>query len=473
MLTARDLEKATRPLQAGAADGRRDYPPADSAPYASETEQNIESLCLEEMTNELNAFAIRAAKFRDRIAAIRKSVPSDIVSRSKGLKAHLASLLLEHSTGVRQAADELENRDRDLRQFKVINHLTYEPDYSDSKIELFGTGALIVAVESAANAYFFGQASEAGLAGGFFYAIMISLANVIMGFIAGALFLRQINHIQKWRMVIAMPPLVALISGAIVFNIIVGHYREALLKNPDEIMLDIVPTAMRNLFDVRSLESMILIMFGFCIFCLALYRGYKIWDKYPGYMSKHRARRDAEDQLLEECDRVSRQVDEEMGSELQEFDHIGSLLKTARGDLDTIGTNVDSELAALASRIDQLEQAANTTIKIYRSANVQVRSPARPPPRYFRDDFRLNRASDPPGRYETRAELDAAVKEAASAEAAFQAAQLELATERATLIGQLQERIANAEADAKERARADRGPEKPATDGRAGASQAI
>jgi hypothetical protein len=471
MLTARDLEKTTRPLHAGAADGKKDYPPSDSAPYASETEQKIESLCREEMANELDAFADRMENFRDQIAHIRKSIPSNIMNKSKTLKARLASLLLEHSAGMRQAADELEKRNKDLRQFKVINEITYEPDYSDSKIELFGTGALIIAIESAANAYFFGQASEAGLAGGFFYAIMISLVNVVFGFIAGALFLRQINHVQKWRMVIAMPPLIAMIVAAIVFNVIVGHYREALLKNPDEIMLDVVPNAMRNFLDLKSLESIILVMFGFCIFCLALYRGYKIWDRYPGYMSKHRARRDAEEQLQDECESASKRVDDQMGDELDDFDNTGSLLRAARSDLDTIVTNVDSDVTGLASRIDQLEQAGNTVIKIYRSANIQVRSAARPPPRYFRDEFRLNRAADLPGQNETRDEFAAALKEVASAEAAFQAAQLELATERATLTMRLQDTIANAEADAKERAKADSEAERAADGMRGGIRQ--
>jgi hypothetical protein len=224
---------------------------------------------------------------------------------------------------------------------------------------------------------------------------------------------------------------------------------------------------------LKSLESIILVMFGFCIFCLAMYRGYKIWDRYPGYMSKHRARRDAEEQLQDECESADKQVDEHMGDELEEFDNTGSLLRASRSDLDTIVTNVDSDVAELASRIDQLEQAGNAVIKIYRSANTQVRSAARPPPRYFRDEFQLNRPSNPPGQNETRDELVSAFKEVASAEAAFQAAQLELATERATLIRRLQDTIANAEADAKERAKADGEPQEASSGARGGIRQTI
>jgi hypothetical protein len=187
-----------------------------------------------------------------------------------------------------------------LRLFKVLNDLSYEPDYDASVVNLIGTAVLVIAFESAANAYFFGQASNTGLVGGFFTAAMVSIANVVLGFLAGVWPFRQMNHVKKWRLIWATPLFALFLAVAVIFNLIVGHYREALVKDPDAIMLDIVPSAMNNLLGVRSFESIVLILIGLFIFGFAFYKGYKVWDTYPGYMSKHRALRDAETRLKDE-----------------------------------------------------------------------------------------------------------------------------------------------------------------------------
>ena len=455
MLTARDLEKQIRPREAGAADGKRDFPPSNAVPYASETEQAIQSLCQEQMASEYDAFLRKIAKARNEIAAIRNSMSVDIANRANALKAGLRRVVREHGADIKQAADQLEKRAKDLRHFKVLNELSYEPNYDDSLARLVGTGILIIAAESAANAYFFGQASEAGLVGGFFTAGMISATNVGLGFITGVGLLRQLNHIKKWRLILAIPCLFVLAPLATVFNLIVGHYREALLKNPDALILDVLPTAMSNLFGIKSFESMILILLGLFIFGLSVYKGYKVWDTYPGYMSKHRAMRDAEDQLNQEREHISEQVDQELGDDLEQFINIGRSLNAKRAGLESIGQKIDGDFSGLNSSIDQIEQAGNTTIKVYRSANQQVRSPRIPSPAYFQTQFRLDRPTEILELKRSREELLAAFSYVAEAEKAFQSTQLELTTERIAIMGKLEETIANAETDAKARAKAE------------------
>jgi hypothetical protein len=456
MLTANDLAKQTRPKQSGAEDGAKDFPPTNSSPYASTTERDIQSICQETMATEYAAFVRAITKTRNQISAIRNSLPTDAKSRSTALATAFRSAFVENSAAVKQAADDVERRLKDLRLFKVLNDLNFEPDYQSSMANLTGTAVLIVSFESAANAYFFGQASESGLVGGFFTAGMVSVANVTLGFLAGVWPFRQMNHVKKWRLIWAIPLLTLFLAAAVIFNLIVGHYREALVHNPDVIMLDIVPIAMGNLFGIRSFESIVLILIGICIFGFSFYKGYKVWDTYPGYMSKHRAVRDAQEHLKEVRERVSRGADKQLGQQLQQFQGIGSLVSSKRADLETYRQTLDRDLSELDQKFEQIEQAGNAAMKAYRTANVQVRSQRVPPPPYFQTEFNLDRSADMPELREVRDELSAALDQVTATEKAFQTAQVDLATEKANIMRELDKVIATAETGAKDRAAAER-----------------
>jgi hypothetical protein len=460
MLTARDLEKQTRPKENGAADGKKDFPSTDAGNFASETEQQIRSLCQDEVAKEYDAFLKAISKVRHEAAAIGSSIPANITVFSNNILARLKNIVSRHTGAVGQAAAEIERRGKDLRQFKIINDLTYEPSYDDSIINLVGTAIFIIACESAANAYFFGQASERGLAGGFFTAGMISLMNVTLGFITGLCALRQFNHVKKWRLILAIPALLFIFPAAVVFNLIVGHYREALIKNPDELILEIIPTAMSNLLDIRSFESIILVIVGLFIFCFSLYKGYSVWDTYPGYMSKHKSMKEAEHKLEDERARASEDIDDELGLELQEFDNLGPVLKSKHAAVGKLRQGLDTDLAALNSTIEQIGQAANTAIKIYQTANQEVRSRRVPPPQYFRTEFKFDRITETVDLKAAREELSSLGQHVVSAQTEFQAAQLNLSNQRIAITEHLGDSLANAEEQARRQTRAEREEEK-------------
>jgi exonuclease VII large subunit len=110
MLTANDLVKQTRPKQSGAEDGANDFPPTNAAPYASRTEQDIHSLCQEEVTDQHGAFVRAITQARNQISSIRRSLPTDIKTKAVALVNAFRSALVEHSHAIRQAADEVERR---------------------------------------------------------------------------------------------------------------------------------------------------------------------------------------------------------------------------------------------------------------------------------------------------------------------------------------------------------------------------
>ena len=446
MLTSVDLIKQVRPREAGADDGSNNFPSPDAKAYASSAEQDIRTLCQDEISKQFDALIERISKARAEITTARNSVPNDIVNVAGNIKVELNNILGQHKSDIAEAADEVERRGRDFRRFRVLNEVNYEPNYDPSLVNLGGTAFLVIAIESAANAYFFGQASATGLAGGFFTAAMVSLVNVVFGFLTGLWVLRQFNHIKRWRLILAIPSLALLLPGAFVFNLIVGQYREALQKNPDALILETVPNALAHLLDIKSFESMILILLGLIIFSLSVAKGYRVWDPYPGYMSKHKALRIAIEQRDYEQEWANKQVEERIGGELTAFAKIGPLLRSIRGQIDSSWQSIEGGITAINSQIAQIEQAGNDAIRLYRTANEEVRNA--PAPAYFQMDFEIERVAKINELDAVGVEVQSALEHISKIEGIYQNSQLELTKLRTEVMGQLEGIIATSELEA-------------------------
>ena len=241
MLTARDLEKQTRPKEAGAADGMRDFPEADDRPYASKLENDVETLCEEEIAREQDRFVGAISDVRKEVTRIANAVPVNVTAVSGGIRGRMQNILMQRADSVRKAAADLERKSKDYRKFKVLNGLTSEPHYAESKSDVLWLMVAAIAFESAANAYFFGQASDAGIVGGYVTAVAVSFINVVLGFVTGAFALRYMHHVKRLWLLLTVPALLLLVPAAILLNLIIGHYREVLILDPDAIIVDIRP----------------------------------------------------------------------------------------------------------------------------------------------------------------------------------------------------------------------------------------
>lgn len=453
MLTASALTKQCRPRENGAADGSRDFPGENAPSISSETEQQIQALCEEDSADEYRKLVRKLAAFRGQIASVREALPSDIGSIANSVKTAQTTVLMEHAADIGSAAAEVERRAKDVRQFKLLNDLNREPSYTASKIDLIGTLIFFVMIESAINAYLFGQASDAGFAGGFITAGMVSLINVAMGFFLGVLPFRQANHVKKWRLLFAIPMIVVLIPAGAIFNLIVGYYRDALQQNPDQQLLDIVPAAMRHLGEVQSLESLVLIIAGILVFLLSGYKGYAVWDTYPGYMSKHEALKQAEAELKARRVLANVSVEKNLSEQFEKFKSLGLALVACRKSVETIGQRIDADRALTEANIDQTEGAGQTAIQVYRQANLKVRNPRLLPPRYFQNPFKLDRGEKPQELRLASDEVLSLSNEIKKLDLAFQEAQEQILSERLAIMTRLEETISRAERDAKAQVR--------------------
>lgn len=273
---------------------------------------------------------------------------------------------------------EVRTRLRDLRVFVRRHRLGREPQYPQSSRLTIALLLGVILLESLLNMAFFGQASEYGMLGGFFIAGSVSAFNVIASFVVGR-GVRYLNHIDRWRRVLAGAGLTAYALLMVVFNLAVGHYRDMLSASASPLR-DSLQSLAHGPLDL-SFNSYLLFCVGMLAAILAMWKGYVSDDSYPGYGNVHRSHRDAQVEFDAVRERGLRAVlahvrgipvacDERVRTAEQMLESLeATRLKAGR-----LADEYDAERAQLESRCEVL-------LSQYREENRMIRTT--PAPAYF------------------------------------------------------------------------------------------
>ncbi len=183
---------------------------------------------------------------------------------------------------------------KDLAIFKDQNEIDRQrAEYPESQLLHFAWIFMALVAEGVANSSFFPQ--DLGLLGGFITAVGVSIGNVAISVITGALFIRNLNHIKVSRKLLGGFGILICLFLIATLHLSVAHYREAVARNPDEHLFSVLPQVWSNPFGIQDMESIVLIIIGVVISVLAIYKGYTWDDRYPGFGSAYRAWKDRMD----------------------------------------------------------------------------------------------------------------------------------------------------------------------------------
>ncbi len=264
-----------------------------------------------------------------------------------------------------------------LLAFKREFGLVHVPKDQEPRIWLFAKLLAIFCLESAGNTTFFAQGNQLGMLGGFFQAAMISAVNVGSGFCVGKLAVPHVNKpSNRLRAAVA---LAACVAGAIGFNLVAAHYRDALAASSTTLH-DSIGGLLRAPLGL-SFHSFLMLAVGLIAFGAAVWKGASDDDWFPHYGRRHRQFLSAQDalhsmfkttkgRLLSHEMGVGHACDETVGRGAGTLEAMSEVLKGAQ---QLVGT-YDAERA-------QLEGNRNVHWTCYREENKAVRSS--PPPAYF------------------------------------------------------------------------------------------
>lgn len=258
---------------------------------------------------------------------------------------------------------------RALEAFKVKHGLEerYKADYPESKLLHFALLFVALAIEGFVNAAFFPQ--DLGLVGGFVIAVLVSLGNVGICFLAGWLFLRELNHKNRLRKAFGLAGFIAISILVIGIHSSVAHYREAIARNPGAEFISSFTFDPRGLQDMHSL---LLIAIGITISVFAMWKGYTFDDPYPKFGDVFRAWKELDDDVSESKLAYKQKVGEAYDRTVREVHEIPEKLRSQENDLIKYEGEIGTYFACVNSYYQQARLGAQRLLTTFRNTVQKV-----------------------------------------------------------------------------------------------------
>ena len=276
--------------------------------------------------------------------------------------------------------------------FKANHELMGNPTGDDRLVQVVWA-AVVVALESIANAYFYMPISDLGLLGGFFTALFVSLANVACAFLGGTLGLRYLSHKEPAKVlggIIALLACVCICALVVALSALFRGHADAMGSEEfDTAMLTARAwqAAVYSLIDLdvlgllASLNSFLLTFVGVLCAVIGFWKGREFDDPYPGFGAAYRRKEKAQEAYDDAC----REEDERQREWQQNHQ---KKLRKENDKLVRSQAKMEAACAGFREKIDSTQNLASDTAKlakallsVYRQKNSEIR--AVNPPAYF------------------------------------------------------------------------------------------
>lgn len=304
----------------------------------------------------------------------------------------------------------------DLKDFKKTHLLTREAHVPKNLASSFGILVALLVLETLINGLFFGQNMETGMFGGVAYAALISIINVgVFGLLAASA-IRQISHLDQTRKTGGGLLLVAVVAVAVVWNLAVAHYREALpadypphpevaeiattsvepqiadcWRGPNEADADgeAICLLVNNWFSLNGFQSYMLMLIGMLMCGVAAWKWMRMTDLYPGFgrMEKHRL--ETEQELLDERqDLLERLSDDLQVAETQQHSLFVDPVRNWKRAMEA-HEDLEQSYQGLSDFAKELEEQCLSAIETYRTANREAPR-SEPEPAFWSKPWKAN-----------------------------------------------------------------------------------
>ncbi|MFH2059390.1 MAG: hypothetical protein ABIJ59_10880 [Pseudomonadota bacterium] len=268
---------------------------------------------------------------------------------------------------------------RNYRYFLYQNKLNREASYPDSAVLHWAFVILAVLLESIVNSFFFANASDLGLLGGLFQALFISLSNIGSALLMGIYVLPFKNHVDSKKQIRAKTATTAYIFFIFLFNLGAAHYRTLLESDPLNAKINTIPHLLQDPLGI-NFEAWNLLIIGMLFVIVAVLKGYKSDDVYPGFGEMHRKLKNASNhrgKRIEAMKSINRIIDEYSRQAVSSSQNAKQTIKSYK---DSIFQS-EEVISRFTKLVESAENVCNNALWEYRGANVRVRSSK--PPAYF------------------------------------------------------------------------------------------
>lgn len=272
----------------------------------------------------------------------------------------------------------------DLDSFRCMHNLRRSAVYP--RAPLLQAGFLFAAAlfEALLSAALFAEDDARGLLGGAVTAVGLSGANVTLGFLAGFLSLRYLQHVRISTKAMGGLAFAALVALALMLNLFAANWRDqmAALAGPRIERSSDAGFQLWSLLQLDSPQAIILLMLGGGVWVFAALKGYSGFDDpYPDFGKMDRAASQAADSLSAFRAEARRELEAPIiGARAA----LAARLEKMRAEFEAMNKAFDAaalRMEALDAKARALDEAASRAMHLYRQENAAARST--PAPAYF------------------------------------------------------------------------------------------
>lgn len=360
--------------------------------------RNLPRQDADELSEAEKAVIEAVAVERARVDQARNEAKADAERRLRALAPapqDFAGPALDARLALRQAAGRLahdwsEASERagqargELEAFKQKHDLRRAAVYPSSTLLQSGLLFSAAVFEALFSAALFAEDDERGLLGGAITAIGLSGANVTLGFLAGFLGLRYLQHRHAPMKALGAAAFGFLGVLALMLNLFAADWRDQLAALSGR-QLDMGSDASFHLWSLLALDSpqaIILLMLGAGVWVFAALKGYSGFDDpYPDFGKMDRAAKAAAEALSDF--RADARTDLEAPIDAAKA-AISARLEKMRAEFNAMSKAFDAaamKIESLDAAARALDDAAASAVHLYRQENAAARSS--PAPSYF------------------------------------------------------------------------------------------
>lgn len=272
----------------------------------------------------------------------------------------------------------------DLEAFKRANQLRRGAVYPSSTLLQAGLLLCAAVFEALFSAALFAEDDARGLLGGAITAIGLSGANVTLGYLAGFLGLRYLQHVRLPPKIMGAAAFMIFTALALMLNLFAADWRDqmAALAGREVDLGSDASFRFWSLLQLDSPQAIILLMLGAAVWVFATLKGYSGFDDpYPDFGRMDRAAHDAAKHLSTLRAEARRELEAPIESAKVA---LAARLEKMRAEFEAMNKAFDTaalKLEALDAKARALDEAAASAIHLYRQENAAVRTT--PAPAYF------------------------------------------------------------------------------------------
>ncbi len=272
----------------------------------------------------------------------------------------------------------------ELEAFKRKHELRRGAIYPKSTLLQSGLLFSAAVFEALFSAALFAEDNERGLLGGAITAIGLSGANVTLGFLAGFLGLRYLQHRQLPMKTMGAAAFAFIGALALMLNLFAADWRDQMAALSGR-QLDMGSDASFHLWSLLALDSpqaIILLMLGAGVWVFAALKGYSGFDDpYPDFGKMDRTAKAATEALSDFRADARLELEAPINAAKAA---LSARMEKMRAEFEAMNKAFDAaavKMEALDAKARALDEAAAGAVHLYRQENAAARTS--PAPAYF------------------------------------------------------------------------------------------